>query len=176
MEVVKTMSVKRLVRIAILAAVLFVQEFALSFIPNVQLTQCLIAVYYYAFGLLDTIIIITIHVFLDNLTMGSFNLIYTPAMYIGWITLPLILHLFRKNQNRFFSATLVGLHSIFYSFCFVLSNVLVAEVPFLPYFISDIPFEIILIVNGFLTTLLLKDKLVELLKKYTHKDKSLQKL
>ena len=167
------MSVKRLVRIAILAAVLFVQEFALSFIPNVQFTQCLIAIFYYAFGLVDTIIIITIHVFLDNLTMGSFNLIYTPAMFLGWITLPLILHIFRKNQNKFFSATLVGLHGIIYSFFYVLSNVLIAEVPFLPYFISDIPFEIILIVNGFLTTLLLKDKLVEILKKYTNENKSL---
>ena len=95
------MSIKRLVRIAIFAAVLFVQEYILSFIPNVQLTQCLIAVYYYTFGLFDTIIIIIIHVFLDNLIMGSFNIIYTPAMFIGWTTLPLLLHLFRKNQNVF---------------------------------------------------------------------------
>ena len=46
MEVDCLMSVKRLVRIAILAAVLFVQEFALSFIPNVQFTQCLIAIFF----------------------------------------------------------------------------------------------------------------------------------
>ena len=170
------MSVKRLVRIALFAAILFVQEFALSFIPNVQFTQCLIAIYYYSFGLLDTLIIITIHVILDNLTMGSFNLIYTPAMFIGWITLPLILHLFRKHQNRFISATIVAIHAIFYSMCFVVANVLMQETAFWPYLIADIPFEVILIVNGFITTLLLKDKLVEILNKLLNKDKSLQKI
>lgn len=170
------MIVRRLVRIAILAAVLFVQEFALSFIPNVQLTQCLIAIYYYSFGLFDTLIIITIHVFLDNLSMGSFNLLYTPAMYIGWITLPIILHLFRKNENKFFSATLVGIHGIIYSFCFVLANAILTEVPFLTYFISDLPFEVILVVNGFITTLLLKDKIVELLRKHTKENKSLHNI
>ena len=170
------MSVKRLVRIAILAAVLFVQEFALSFIPNVQFTQCLIAIYYYVFGFVDALIIVTIHVFLDNLVMGSFNLIYTPAMYIGWVSLIVILHVFRKNQNRFFSATLVAIHGIIYSLCFALANTLMMEVPFLTYFISDIPFEVILVVNGFITTLLLKDKLVELLKKYTTETKTLHNL
>ena len=159
------MRIKRLVRIAIFAAALFVQEYILSFIPNVQLTQCLIAVYYYTFGLFDTIIIIIIHIFLDNLIMGSFNLIYTPAMFIGWITLPLLLHLFRKNQNVFFSASLVSIHGIIYSFWFVFISVLVLDIPFWTYFISDISFEIALILNGFITTLLLKNKLVKLLKK-----------
>ena len=54
------MSVKRLVRIAILAAVLFVQEFALSFIPNVQLTVFLLVLYSKVFGLKKTCIIILI--------------------------------------------------------------------------------------------------------------------
>ena len=162
------MSVKRLVRIAIFASLMFVQEFVLSFIPNIQLTQCLIAIYYYAFGLVDTLFIILIHVFLDNLIMGSFNLIYTPAMLVGWMLLPIILHIFKSKQNKFFVATLVGIHAIMYSLCFALANSLMLEVSFLTYFISDIPFEVILIVNGFVTTLLLKDKLVLLLQKYNN--------
>ena len=170
------MSVKRLVRIAIFAAVLFVQELALSFIPNVQFTQCLIAIYYYAFGLLDSLIIVVIHVLLDNLAMGSFNLIYTPAMLLGWITLPSLLHLFKSKQNKFFSATLVAIHALIYSGFYVLANCLLTEVDFLAYLIADIPFEIILVVNGFITTLLLKDKLVELLNKYTNKDKNLHNI
>ena len=169
------MSVQRLVRIAIFAAIIFVQEFVLSFIPNVQLTQCLITVFYYSLGLVDTLIIIVIHVFLDNLTMGSFNLIYTPAMLIGWISLPLILHLFKRNQNRFFSATIVALHSIIYCMLFALANALILEVPFLTYFIADIPFEVILIVNGFITTLVFKDKLVHLLNRFNN-HKSLQNI
>lgn len=176
MEVYKSMSVKRIARIAIFAAILFVQEFVLSFVPNIQFSQCLIAIYYYAFGLVDCIFIIIIHVFLDNLIMGSFNVYYTGAMFIGWIMLPLLLHLFKKNQNRFFSASLVAIHGIIYSFAFVLANVLLNEVPFLAYLISDIPFQVILVVNGFLTTLLLKDKLVDLLKKICKTDNSLHKI
>lgn len=170
------MSVKRIVRIAILAAILFVQEIALSFIPNIQLTQCLIAIYYYSFGLLDTLLIVLIHVILDNLFGGSLNLMYTPAMLMGWSSLPILLHIFRKKQNKFFSATLVGLHGIIYCFCFCLANVLVNEGSFIAYLIADIPFEIILIVNGFLTTLLLKDKLVDVLSKFKKQDKSLQNI
>lgn len=165
----KNMSVKRLVRIAIFAAIMFVQEFALSFIPNIQLTQCLIAVFYYSLGLTDTLIIIIIHVFLDNLAMGSFNIIYTPAMLIGWIFLPIVLHILRKNQNRFFSASVVAIHGIIYSLWFALANVLMLEVPFLTYFIADLPFEVILVVNGFVTTLLLKDKLVSLINAFSNK-------
>ena len=170
------MSVRRLVRIAIFAAILFVQEFALSFIPNVQLTQCLIAVYYYAFGLVDSLIIVTVHVLLDNLAMGSFNPLYTPAMLVGWVSLPIILHIFKRYQNKFIVASIVGIHGIVYSLMFALTNAIIGEVPFVTYWISDIPFEIILVVNGFVTVLLLKDKLVNLLKKFLTKDKSLQNI
>jgi hypothetical protein len=101
--------------------------------------------------------------------MGSFNIIYTPAMLIGWICLPIVLHIFRKNQNRFFSASIVAIHGIIYSLWFALANVLILEVPFLTYFIADLPFEVILVVNGFVTTLLLKDKLVSLINKFSNK-------
>ena len=43
------------------------------------------------------------------------------------------------------------------------------EVPFLTYFIADLPFEVILVVNGFVTTLLLKDKLVSLINAFSNK-------
>ena len=157
------MSVKRIARIALFAAILFVQEFALSFIPNVQFTQVLIAVYYYSFGLVDTIIITTIHVILDNLSMGSFSFIYTPAMYIGWLLLPIILHLFKKIKNRLVISSLVGLHGLLYSLIFIVIDIILMEISFWPYFVSSLPFTIILIINGFITTLLLKDKLVDLL-------------
>ena len=65
------MSVKRLVRIAIFAAIMFVQEFALSFIPNVQLTVFLLVLYSKVFGLKKTCIIILIHTILDNHKKGK---------------------------------------------------------------------------------------------------------
>ena len=54
------MTIFRIARIAIFAAILFVQEEALTGIPNIQLTQCLICIYFYAFGFVDSIIIVSI--------------------------------------------------------------------------------------------------------------------
>ena len=158
------MTTKRIVLIAIFSAILFAQEEALTILPNVQFTQCLIAIYYYSFGLVDTLIIVTIHTLLDNLVMGSFNLMYTPAMLIGWISLPLILHLFRKIKNRWFISAIVGLHGLIYSWIFVFVSVVLYKVEFLPYFLADIPFEIILVVCGFVTTFLLIEPLTKVLR------------
>lgn len=163
------MSIKRIARIAIFAALLLVQELALSFIPSVQLTQCLLVVYYYAFGLLDSIIIIAIHVLLDNLIMGSLDIVFTPIMFASWILLPLSLHLFKKHQNKYFVSFIVALHAIIYSLIFVIVSVIIYEIPFITYFITDLPFEIIFLVNGFITTLIFKDKLINLLNKFNEK-------
>ena len=49
---------KDLTIIAVFSAILFVQELALSFIPNVQLTVFLLVLYSKVFGLKKTFIII----------------------------------------------------------------------------------------------------------------------
>lgn len=163
------LTTRRIVLIAIFSAITFVQEELLTFIPNVQFTQCLFAIYYYSFGLTDTLIIVVIHTLLDNLYMGSFNLLYTPAMLVGWISLPLILHLFSKIINKngkpnvALVSLIVGLHGFIYSWMFVFVSVVLYKVEFLPYFISDIPFEIILCVCGFTTTFILLEPLTKVL-------------
>lgn len=158
------LTTRRIAIIAIFSAILTAQEEALTMLPNIQFTQCLIAIYYFSFGLTDTIIIVIIHTLLDNLIMGSFSLMYTPAMLFGWITLPLILHLVRKIKNRWVIAGIVGLHGLIYSWSFLFVSVVLYKVEFLPYFISDIPFEIILVVCGFVTTFLLLEPLTKVLK------------
>lgn len=154
---------KKIVRIAIFACILFCQEQLLSFIPNVQFTQCLIAIFFISFGLTETLSIILVHVLLDNLIMGSLNLIYTPAMMLGWMTLPLLLYLL-KLKNRIPIAITVALHSIVYSLCFAAAQTFILQVPFIPYIVADLPFTIILIVNGFTTTFLLLEPCTRVLR------------
>ena len=89
---------------------------------------------------------------------------YTPAMLIGWISLPLILHLFRRIKNRWVISTIVGLHGLIYSWIFVFVSVVLYKVEFLPYFLADIPFEIILVICGFVTTFLLIEPLTKVLR------------
>ncbi len=149
------LSVRRITRIAIFATILFVQEELLTMIPQVQLTQVLIAVFFYGFGFVDTTIIIIIHVLLDSLIMGGPNIIYTPVMILGWFLLPLILLLFRKIKNKYLIGIVVFVHAFLYSWIFAIATSYVKKIPLKIYLISDIPFEIALAINGLITTILL---------------------
>ena len=93
------LTTKDITLIALLATLLFIQEQALSFIPNVQLTVFLLVLFSKKFGLLKTIIISSIHVILDNLVMGSFNLIFVPFMLLGWLIIPITLNTIFKKVN-----------------------------------------------------------------------------
>ena len=94
------LTVRDMALIAMFAAILFIQEEALTFIPNVQLTVFLLVLYSKRLGFIKTSIIIIIHVILDNLVMGSFSVIWTPAMFVGWMLIPTnICTAFRHVEN-----------------------------------------------------------------------------
>ena len=92
---------KNITLIALLAAILFIQEQLLSFIPNVQLTFFLFVLYSKKLKFIDTIFITLIYVVLDNLVSGSFNLLFIPFMFIGWIIIPILLNtIFKKVESN----------------------------------------------------------------------------
>ena len=92
--------IKDITLIAFFAAILFVQEQLLTFLPNIQLTVFLIILYCKVFGLTKTLIIVLIHTILDNIIMSSFSLYYFPFMLIGWCIIPvLVCALFKKIDN-----------------------------------------------------------------------------
>ena len=74
--------------IALLTALLFVQEQLLFALPGVQLTIFLIVLFSKKLGLIKTVIMVVIHVILDNLFVGSFSLMYTPTMFVGLLIIP----------------------------------------------------------------------------------------
>ena len=69
---------------AILTAIIFVQEEALSFIPNVQLTVLFLVLYGAYCGPKWGTAIVLMHVLLDNLFVGSMTLYVILPMFIGW--------------------------------------------------------------------------------------------
>ena len=100
----KKFSVRDIALIAILSTILFVQEQVLTFLPNIRLTVFLLVLYSKKLGFIRTTIIVIIHVLLDNLFMGSMNLVYTPAMFVGWMLIPIIIcTLFKKTESPFLS-------------------------------------------------------------------------
>lgn len=153
-------SVKEIVWLSFLAAILFLQEELLTFLPNIQLTVFLLVLYAKKLGFKRTTMIICIHVLLDNVVMGSMNPIYMVFMWIGWMWIPLLLSTVFKKMNSSFSLACIGiLFALLYSWTFMIPNCLIYKMPFWSYFMADILFEIILAASSFLSILWLYDPL-----------------
>lgn len=170
-------STRDITLIALLTTLLFVQEQALIFIPNVQLTVFLILLYSKKLGFIRTSLIVFIHVLLDNLVMGSFNLLYTPFMFVGWILIPLLMcTFFKKIESNIALAFLGILFSFLYSWAFIIPNCIVLSVDIFTYLTADIVFEIILALSSFLSILLLYNPLSKVLDRilpnYLRKDRT----
>ena len=149
-------SIKDITLIAVLTTILFVQEQLLSSIPGVQLTVFLIILYSKKCGLAKALIIVVLHVVLDNLFMGSFSLMYTPTMLIGCIIIPLtICTLFKKVESSIFLGLLGMAYSFIYCWLFIIPNYIFFRINPLAYFISDVLFEVILAVFSFISISLL---------------------
>jgi len=150
------LTVRDMALIAMFATILFIQEEALTFIPNVQLTVFLLVLYSKRLGFVKTSIIIVIHVLLDNLVMGSFSVIWTPAMFVGWMLIPIVIcTLFRKIDNFIILAIAGAFLSFTYCWCFIIPNYVVMHIKPLKYLASDIVFECILAASSFLSILCL---------------------
>ena len=167
MAVKNKISVFDIALVAILAAIIFVLEQLLSNIPGVQLTIFLIVLFSKKLGTIKTCIIIIIHVLLDNFAMSSFSLIYTPAMLIGWLIIPLTLNtIFKCVANPILLGLLGALYAFIYSWCFIIPSYLINGIKPIDYLISDFIFEIILAICSFLSIFWLYkpcDKLFNLL-------------
>ena len=88
--------------------------------------------------------------------MGSFSLLYTPSMLIGWLIIPITLcTIFKKVNSSLLLGSLGALYAFIYSWLFVLSSYLVMNVNILTYFLYDIVFELILAACSFISILLL---------------------
>ena len=94
------LSAKDITLIALMSSLVFAQEQLLVFLPNVQLTAFLLILFSKKFGFIRTTIIIFIYVILDNIVFGTFNLVFTPFMFIGWMLIPIIFcSIFRKTNS-----------------------------------------------------------------------------
>lgn len=148
------MTVKDITLIALLAVILFVQEEALSFIPNVQFTVFLLILYAKKLGFFKTCFIILIYVILDNLAMGSLNFIFMPFMFIGWILIPIIVcTFFKKTENPLPLAFIGVICSFAYCWIYMIPACYIGKIDPVAYFTADILWELILAACSFLSVL-----------------------
>lgn len=146
--------IKDITIIALFACILFVQEQILSFIPNVQITMLLIMVYTRVFKVTKTTIIVIIHVILDNLLNGSFNIVILPAMFIGWELVVIVCGFIFKNTNNTIILALIAFTlSFIYSFMFLITSKIFLNVDVITYIANDLIFTLIFALSSFISVL-----------------------
>lgn len=145
--------------ISSLTAMVFVLEQILSMVPFVQLTVFLLVLFSKKLGFLKTTLIISIHVVLDNAFLSSFDLIFTPIMWMGWMMIPISLHtIFKGVENPWILGLIGGLCALIYCLLFIPPTLFIYHLDFLTYWITDIPFEIGMVISSILTIGLLYSK------------------
>ena len=149
-------STKDITLIAVMTTILFVQEQLLINLPGIQLTVFLILLFAKKFGFVKTIVIVILHVLLDNLYLSSFSLMYTPTMLVGWLLIPLtIATLLKKVESPLILAILGVVYSFIYCWLYVIPSYFLYDIDPLFYLSADITFEIILAVCSFISILFL---------------------
>ncbi len=156
--------------IAILSAILLVQQIALSFLPNVQTTVLLLVLYSKVLGFKRTTLIIIIHVILYN-TLSPFGAViplHFISMFVGYMMIPVLLQtVFKKLESPIHLACTGLLFGFIYGWAFIPISVFVLGIPFLTYFIMDLPFEMVMAVSNFLSIYWLYEPLKKLLLEQT---------
>lgn len=159
------MKLKMICLVALFAAILFVQEEALTVIPNVQFTFVLVCIFGATLGLGYGSLIILIHVILDNLFMGTFNIFCMGPQFIGLFIALLFGYLFR-NKNEYIQGLFSSFAAYIYCILYLLVNIFFLDAKFIPYLIADIPFEIILMANSFITVIFIYNPLKNVIDNY----------
>ena len=163
------MTVKRLCILVVLTTILFVQEELLTFIPNVQLTFLLVVVYGATIGIRDGSLVILVHVLLDNLFMGTFNLYCMVPQFLG-LFITLVMARIFKNKNEIIQSAFGALGALIYCWLYVLVNIWFLNVRFMDYFIADIPFVIILVASTIVSILFLYKPLIKIINKFLNEN------
>ena len=159
--------------IAIFAAIIFVLEYAMQILPNIQLTILLIVLFSKKLGFIRSSLIVLIYTVLDICIMGGFNFIYFPFFLCAWLLIPVSLNTFFKNVNNPFALALLGvLYSFIFSWIMIIPGVIIMHVDFVSYLVADIVFELILAASSFLSILWLYKPLSNLLEKLLIKDRT----
>lgn len=154
--------------LAMLTAILFVQETLLSSLPNIQLSVVLIMVYAATLGIPKATLVMTLHVLLDNMIWGSLNPLTACPMWLGWFILILIGFALKKAPLPIIvTGSVIG--SLIYCWCFALFNYLFMDINIVAYITADILFEILICCSSVVTVMFLYRPAERLINKYYEK-------
>jgi len=164
--IVGDMKVKRMVLAAFYMVLIFVQEQAIWFLPNIQFTFMLILLGCQMFTLPEMLLIVSGYVLLDNMIMGSMNIFIVLPMYIGYVVYVLLIKLvFKKTKNVYYLGLVGVLGALIYSWMFIIPTSMLFGISIKAYLIADIVFEALLAGSTFLSIIWVYPLMYDLCKK-----------
>lgn len=156
------MSTGRIVRIALLSAILYISKLILEWLPNVELVSLLVIIYTLVFGA-ETFFIVTVFNIFEFVQWG-FGMWFVSYLYV-WPLLVLPALLLKKvfKEEFLLWAIVSGLFGLFFGAMFAILYVFIDVHYALTYYISGLPWDVWHCVANFVLMLILGKPLYRLL-------------
>lgn len=147
--------------IAILTVVIFVQEQALTILPNIQLTVLLFILYSRLLGTKKTLIIVFLHTFADNIYQGSLSPFLVIPMLLAWSLIPILINtIFKKLKSPIWLSVFAFCFGFIYGMMFIPFVTYQFGFDPLKYFLADLPFELVMGLSGAVSVAILYEPLM----------------
>ncbi len=135
------MPVKKIVRIALFSAILYIAKFILEWLPNVELVSFLTIIYTLVFGT-EAFFVVTVFNLFEFIQWG-FGTWFISYLYV-WPILVLLTLLFKKifKEEFLLWAILSGVFGLIFGSMFAVLYIFVDPHYALTYFISGLPWDV----------------------------------
>lgn len=148
------MPIKKIVRIALLSAILYVAKFILECLPNVELVSFLTILYTLVFGT-EAFFVVTVFNLFEFIQWG-FGTWFISYLYV-WPILVLLTLLFKKlfKEEFLLWAILSGLFGLIFGSMFAVVYIFIDPHYALTYFISGLPWDVWHCIANFIIMILI---------------------
>ncbi|MCM1547063.1 MAG: hypothetical protein NC034_01780 [Ruminococcus sp.] len=145
-------SASQLARIAIMGALLYVSQLALSFLPNIEIVTLLIVIFTRNLGKEGTAACF-VYVLLTAFTWG-FGLWWVTYLVV-WPLFSLLVYKLRKLESFALWAVINGFFGLCFGAVFALPYLFKSPSYALSYWISGMPFDVVHCIGNFASTIIL---------------------
>ncbi len=165
------MPIRKLTRIALLSAILYVSKVALEFLPNVELVSFLTIIYTLVFGWEAMLIVTVFNMF--ELIQWGFGTWWVSYLYT-WPLLVFVTMLLKKLLKEEFLlwSMVAGGFGLLFGSLFAIIYIPVDPSYALAYWISGLPWDVVHCIANFIIMLILGKPLYKLLRVIKNKEDS----
>ena len=168
-------SIRSIALVAMLLAILIIQEEFLIFIPNVQLTVILIIVYAQFLDDKELYPLVIAYVIIDSMIMGGLSFMYTPSMMLSWSLLAFVSKKVKSSPD-YVKLIIAVLFGFVYGWSFLPATAILQKFSrlekFFTYIKFDLIFEVTMAISGLATYLVFYNPLMHLFRQlYNQTDK-----